>query len=230
MTDDQRLAELFRHEADTFPIGPAPVDDVVRRGRVARRRRTAVAIGAITTVVALAAVGMTDLARTPSTPPSSRVTTTPRPAPSPAHQGPRPVSPYEAVDIGHGHRMALLPLGRQNFVVGTGDIGAAIEAAEKALGDNLRPDSLSSGISIDGRTPLYFGAFRTDMVPSRIELLFDSGQRQTATALTLPGDPGWGTYYAFADASTVGTDYTVRAYGQGDEVLLEQRFQDVAGP
>ncbi|MFD7438234.1 hypothetical protein [Streptomyces sp. NPDC059861] len=230
MTDDQRLGELLRNEADTFPTSPAPVDHVVRRGRVARRRRTVVATGAVTAVVALTAVGLTDLARTRPTPPTSTATATPRPAPSPEHRGPRTVSPYTPVDIGHGHRMALLPEGRQNFVVSNGDISAAIEQARDSIGDSLGPDSLSSGLEVGDGPPLYFGAFRARTPPTWIELVFDSGLRRTAPALTLPGDTGWGTYYAFTDASTVDTDYTVRVYGKDGEVLLAQRFEEVAGP
>ncbi|MGW1542187.1 hypothetical protein ACWCPM_18460 [Streptomyces sp. NPDC002309] len=230
MTDDLRLGELLREEADRYPTGPAPVDHVVRRGRVARRRRTVVAAGAVTAVVALAAVGLTDLAETRPAPPAATVTTTPRPAPSPQHQGLRTVSPYTPVDIGHGRRMALLPEGRQNYVLGDGDIGAAIEQAKDSVGDSLRPDSLSSGCSLEAGRLLYFGAFRARTPPSRIELVFDSGLHRTATALALPGNPGWGTYYAFTDASTVDTDYTVRAYGEDGEMLLEQRFEEVIGP
>ena len=229
MTDDLRLGELLRHEADRFPTGPAPVDEVLRRGRVARRRRTAVAAGVITAVIGLVAtLGLTDLARTATTSPPS--TALPSPAPSREHQGPRAVSPYEAVGIGHGHRMALLPDGRQNYVVGTGDIGAAVERAKESLGDNIPPDTFSSGRSVDGQNILYFGAFSAKSLPSTIQLRFDSGRRETARVLTLPGYPQWGTYYVFCDASTADSDYTITAYAQDGEVLLEQRFADVAAP
>ncbi|MGX1274346.1 hypothetical protein [Streptomyces phaeoluteigriseus] len=237
MTDDLRLGELLRHEADRFPTGPAPVDAVLRAGRVARRRRTAVAAGVVTAVIGLVAtLGLTGLtgvtgpataSRSATSPPSTGV---PGPVPSGDGRGPRIVSPYEAVDIGHGHRMALLPDGRQNYVVGTGDIGAAVERAKKSLGDNIRPDSASSGRSADGQDVLFFGAFRAETLPSRIELRFDSGQRRTATVLTLPGRPRWGTYYVFCDASTADTGYTLTAYTEDGEVLLEQRFADVASP
>ncbi|MEV5488483.1 hypothetical protein AB0L47_10795 [Streptomyces bobili] len=43
-----------------------------------------------------------------------------------------------------------LPDGRQNHVVGAGDITAAVERANESLGDNIRPDSFSSGTSVDG--------------------------------------------------------------------------------
>ncbi|MFD5266253.1 hypothetical protein [Streptomyces sp. NPDC058335] len=234
MTDDLRLGDLLRHEADGFPTGPAPVDEVLRRGRVARRRRTALAAGVITAVIGLVAtLGLTDLARTSATSPpatSPPSTALPGPVPSSEHQGPRTVSPYEAVGIGHGHRTALLPDGRQNYVVGTGDIGAAVERAKESLGDNIRPDSFSSGRSADGENILYFGAFRARTLPSRIQLRFDDGRGESATVLTLPGYPQWGTYYVFCDASTADTDYTITAYTQDGEVLLEQHFTDVAAP
>ncbi|OQD53078.1 hypothetical protein BM536_034345 [Streptomyces phaeoluteigriseus] len=234
MTDDLRLGELLRHEADTFPTGPAPVDEVLRRGRFARRRRTALAAGVVTAVIGLVAtLGLTDLARRatpspPATPPPS--TAPPSPVPSTKDEGARTVSPYEAVDIGHGHRMALLPDGRQNYVVGTGDISAAVERAKKALGDNIRPDSLSSGRSVDGQHILYFGAFRAKTLPSRIQLRLDSGRRWAATVLTLPGHPQWGAYYVFRDASTADTGYTITAYTRDGAVLLEQHFGGPAAP
>ncbi|MET9505567.1 hypothetical protein ABZY42_28240 [Streptomyces sp. NPDC006622] len=234
MTDDARLGELLRREADTFPTSSAPVDAVLRRGRSARRRRTAAAVGAVVAVTAwAAAVGLTDLARpAPTTPPATAPvsTTPPGPVPSAEHPGPRTVSPYEVVGIGHGHSMALLPDGRQNFVVGAGDIAAAVERAKGSLGDNILPETLSSGRSGTGENVLYFGAFRAKTVPSRIELRFDSGRRHTAEALTLPGHPGWGTYYVFCDASTADTGYTVTASTQDGEVLIGQHFDGTASP
>lgn len=234
MTDDLRLGGLLRHEADTFPTGPAPVDEVLRRGRAARRRRTAtLAVGVITAVTAAAAVlGPTGPARTATTTPPATAppsTGSPRPVPSAAHRGPWTVAPYEAVDIGRGHRMALLPDGRENYVVGTGDISAAVERAKESHGDNIRPDSLSSDRSVDGSDVLYSGAFRTTTLPSRIELRFDSGRRHTATVLTLRGRPQWGAYAVFGDASTADTGYTVTAYARDGSVLLEQHF-DAGAP
>ncbi|MGV9559064.1 hypothetical protein [Streptomyces sp. NPDC003522] len=234
MTDDLRLGALLRQEADAFPTGPAPVDEVLRAGHVARRRRTAavaaVAVGAVTATVVV--LGLTGPARTatglpPATAPPA--TGSPRPVPSAAPQGPRTVAPYEAVDIGHGHRMALLPDGRQNYVVGTGDISAQVERAKSVVGDNLRPDSLSSGSSVEGADVLYSGAFRAGTPPSAIELRLDSGRRHTATVLTLRGRPQWGAYAVLGDASTADTGYTVTAYARDGGVLIQQHF-DAAAP
>ncbi|MFI8307578.1 hypothetical protein ACIF80_30020 [Streptomyces sp. NPDC085927] len=226
MTHDKRLGELLRDEADAFPVGPAPVDDVLCRGRRrARRRRTAAAAGAITTVTALLAFGAAHLTPTVTPAPAPPATAPPHPtAPEKSWRPPRTVNPYEPVPIGHGLSTALLPDGRQNFVVGAGDIGESVEQAQKHLGDSIRPDSFSSGTYAVGDHVLFHGAFRTDIPPAGIDIAPDSGPRRTATVLSLPGDPGWGTYYAFGDTSTADTGFTVTAYAEDGGVLFEQRF------
>jgi hypothetical protein len=67
--DDMRLAQALHRAADAFPPSPAPVDEVVRRGRVLnRRRRTltggvgAAALLAATTLGVLTGVGTDDAA------------------------------------------------------------------------------------------------------------------------------------------------------------------------
>ncbi|GAB2470467.1 hypothetical protein [Streptomyces incanus] len=137
--------------------------------------------------------------------------------------GPRVVRPYRPVEIGRGAKMGLLPEGRQNSVVGPGDIGESVEQARKHSGDNIRPDSLSSGTYVDEDHVLFHGAFRADTPPAGIDIVLDSGPRHTATMLSLPGDPGWGTYHAFGDASTADTGFTVMAYAEDGGVLFEQR-------
>ncbi|MHC3449926.1 MULTISPECIES: hypothetical protein [Streptomyces] len=234
MTHDKRLGELLREEADAFPVGPAPVDDVLHRGRRgARRRRRATAAGAVTTVTALLAFGAAHL--TPAVTSAPAVTPAPAPpatavphptAPEESWPPPRTVDPYEPVPIGHGLSAALLPDGRQNHVVGPGDIGASVEQAREHLGDGIRPDTFSSGTyAAEDDHVLFYGAFRTDTPPAGIGIALDSGPRHTAMVLNLPGDPGWGTYHAFGDTSAAAdTGFTVTAYAEDGGVLFEQRF------
>ncbi|MFI6286478.1 hypothetical protein ACIBCM_17260 [Streptomyces sp. NPDC051018] len=50
---EEELARALRREADIYPVGPAPVDEVVRRGRSGRRRRITGAGGAVVATAAL---------------------------------------------------------------------------------------------------------------------------------------------------------------------------------
>ncbi|CAM5227463.1 hypothetical protein SHIRM173S_09919 [Streptomyces hirsutus] len=136
--------------------------------------------------------------------------------------GPRVVRPYQPVEIGQGARMGLLPEGRQNYVVAWENYAESVERAKGYAGDSIRPDSLSGGLHTEGDDALYTGAFRTETVPARITLRIDGGAEAEAGMLSLPGDPGWGTYYAFGDASAAGTGVTVGDAEDGG-VLFEQR-------
>ncbi|ALC23116.1 hypothetical protein ACH46N_10325 [Streptomyces pristinaespiralis] len=224
---DMRLGDALRREADAVPVGPAPVDGVLRRGRAARRRRTAAMAGGVTALVAVLAVvplsGELTRRHTPS-PPATAPPVTALPT------AVRTVGPYEPEPIGRGHSMALLPDGAQNYVVGAGDIAESVDAARGYTGDNIGPESLSGGRIHDGELLLHHGAFRTRLLPARIEVRTDSGARSPASALRLPGEPGWGAYYAFGDASTADEGWTVTAYGADGGVLAERYFGAVSGP
>lgn len=160
----------------------------------------------------------------------------PHPAPPPVTAPPvtstpsgiRTAQPYVPVAIGHGIGMALLPDGRQNYVVGPGDLTGAIDDARSYAGDNIRLGSLSSGRDIDTEHVLYRGAFRTQAVPSRIEVRLDSGERFAASMLR--SDPGWGTYNAFGDPAGRTEGWTVTAYAADGGVLVEQHFGNTAAP
>ncbi|MEW2635563.1 hypothetical protein AB0903_28990 [Streptomyces sp. NPDC048389] len=228
--DDMRLRDALRREADTVPHGFAPVEAVLRRGRTARRRRTAALAGTATAVAALLTLGTLggpSSAQDPA-PPASAAPDTAPPAPAPLPEV-RVVRPYEPVPIGHGFSMALLPEGRQNFVVGTGDIGASVEQSRQYVGDSIRPNSLSSGLSSGDGPPLLCGAFRSDTVPARVEVRLDSGERLAAAALRLPGAGDWGAYYAFGDAGHDVGGWTVTAYAGDGSVLVEQHFEGMGG-
>jgi hypothetical protein len=116
--------------------------------------------------------------------------------------------------------MALLPEGRQNYVVAWTDVREAVEQAREMVGDDIRPESLSGGIAVDGADVLYTGAWRTSTPPARITVRTPDGAERDAGVLSLPGRPGWGTYYLDAAGSGApqGT-VTVTAYGPDGEVL-----------
>lgn len=225
--DDVRpLRDALRGEADTVSGGPAPVEAVLRRGRAARRRRTGALAGAAAAAAALLAlVPLTGREITPApAPPATAPPVTPRPEPV------RTVAPYEPVAIGHGHSMALLPDGRQNHVTGRGDIRDAVATARGLSGDNIAPGSLSGGRDTDGGRPVLFsGAFRTDEVPAGVEVRLDSGERLRAGMLRLPGDPDWGTYYAFGTPAAGQQGWTVTAFAADGRLLVETRFDAAPG-
>lgn len=140
--------------------------------------------------------------------------------------GPRVVRPYEPVAIGQGAWMGLLPQGRQNYVVAWDDFAESVAQAKQYVGDSIRPNSLSGGLSIDGEDALFTGAFRTDAVPARITVRVDGGPEQDAGVLVLAGDPGWGTYYLDAAGAGAPKDITeVTAYGADGAVLATLSFK-----
>ncbi|MFD5316800.1 hypothetical protein [Streptomyces sp. NPDC127098] len=137
------------------------------------------------------------------------------------------VAPYEAVEIDDQHLMALLPEGRQNYVVSHPDyFTESLEQARQQVGAGIRPDSISVGTQrVDGETILVHGAWRLDERPSEIVIVPEGveGWGYVAQPVTLEGDPGWGAYYASAD--TFGGDlpesFTVVAYDQDHEPFDE---------
>ncbi|MFD7438232.1 hypothetical protein [Streptomyces sp. NPDC059861] len=139
--------------------------------------------------------------------------------------GPRVVRPYQPVEIGQGAKMGLLPEGKQNYVVAWNDFEEAVQQAKSLVGDDIRPNSLSGGMGVDGDDVLFTGAFRTDEVPARITLCLGTGAEVEAGMLRLPGRPGWGTYYH--DAAGAGRPQgavTVTAYGADGSVLADLTY------
>ena len=143
-----------------------------------------------------------------------------------AAAGPRVVRPYEPVEIGQGAKMGLLPEGRQNYVVAWDDYEEAVEQAKSLAGDSIRPNSISGGMGVDGDDVLFTGAFRTGTVPTRITLRIGTGAEVEAGMLTLPGTPGWGTYYY--DAAGAGRPQEtveVTAYDADGSVLADLEYE-----
>ncbi|ARQ71040.1 hypothetical protein [Streptomyces marincola] len=197
-----RFVEELRRAAESVEAGPAPVDEVIRRGRALRARRRAVVTGAGTAGV-LAAVLAAGLAWTQTgaesggTAPPAATREAPSPGGADDGGGPVEVRPYERLAINDRFVVGLLPEGEQNYVVSSpASFDENIEAAKRYSGDNIRPNSLSGGIhGQDGEAELITGAWRLDGTPSRIEIRpegQDAGH--PATIITPAGDPGWGVY------------------------------------
>lgn len=142
-----------------------------------------------------------------------------------AAAGPRVVRPYEPVEIGQGAKMGLLPEGKQNYVVAWNDYEAAVEQARSLVGDDIRPDSISGGMGVDGDDVLFTGAFRTDTVPARVTLRIGTGAEVDAGMLMLPGRPGWGTYhYDAAGTGRPRETVEVTAYAPDGSVLARLAY------
>ncbi|MDH6229334.1 hypothetical protein [Streptomyces sp. MJP52] len=228
--DDMRLAQALHRAADAFPVSPAPVDEVVRRGRVLSRRRRSLAGGAgaaaLLAAMTLGALigGGTGDGVAPA-PPATAVPG-PHPTGSPPQQGARTVRAYEQVPIGHGLRMALLPEGRQNYVVGRGDLTPSIELARAhAGGDSLNIGGISAGTTTVEQGVVYTGAFRTSTAPARVVVQVSNGTPHEAQLLVLRGDPGWGTYHAFLDGVPQDSTITVTALAPDGQVLARLRAE-----
>ncbi|WP_151770827.1 hypothetical protein [Streptomyces abyssomicinicus] len=228
--DDRRLAQALHRAADAFPMSPAPVDAVMRRGRVLSRRRRARAGGAwaaalvaATTLGALTGQGTHD--GTAPVPPATAMPSPP-PTSSPPQQGAQRVRAYEQVPIGHGLRMALLPEGRQSYVVGQGDLTRPIELARAhAGGDSLNLGGISSGTSTVAQGVVCTGAFRTRTPPARLVIQVGNGTPHEAQLLVLQGDPGWGAYHAFLDGVPQDATLTVTALAPDGHVLARLRTE-----
>ncbi|WP_328860614.1 hypothetical protein [Streptomyces sp. NBC_00306] len=221
MNDDLRLGDALRREADAHAVGPAPVDAVLRRGRAARTRRRAAVAGAATVTAALAVLAYAGVDGTHVSPSPAPPATAPAPSASTGRPGVRTLQPYEVAGIGHGQKMVLLPEGEQNYVVQDGDIQQAVAAARQLPGDNIRPDSVSGGLS--SGEGLVHGAFRTDSPPARIVIRV-ADKEYEAGVLSLRGEPDWGTYYAFPGPEVMQKGYTVTVYAADGSVLVQDRF------
>ncbi|MGW4030517.1 hypothetical protein ACWEFL_14550 [Streptomyces sp. NPDC004838] len=230
---DEGLSRALRREADLYPVGRVPVEEVVRRGRAARRRRTVAGSGVTVVLAALVClVAYVSYFTAPGpdgeAPPASPTTAVPRPVPSvsPEPGSTRIVESYEVVDIGGGVRIALLPEGRQNFVYGEGDLLADIdEARRRGGGDSIRPESLSAGSGSEWE--LVVGAFRTRTAPAVIVVRTADGKEHRAGILRLRGDSGWGVYHAFVGDGW--KDFSVTAYAADGRVLVSGDFPAVEG-
>ncbi|MEE1928613.1 hypothetical protein V1J52_10475 [Streptomyces sp. TRM 70351] len=205
------LAAALRREAQDARTGPAPVEEVVRAGR-ARRRRNRAAAG-VTAVAVLAAPLLVSAWPTPG----EQVRAVPAaPSPTPSASGARlhTVAPYEPVAVAPDLRLGLLPEGRQNYVLVSADaFAASLDASRSAhMGDSIRPRSISGGYAADSGAVLWLsGVWRLPEPPARV-VVTAAGRDHPAALHTLPGDPGWGTYFLDARALPRFTSYTVTAY------------------
>ncbi|MFF8955900.1 hypothetical protein [Streptomyces sp. NPDC014894] len=213
---EAELRAMLRREADSAPADRVPVQAVLRKGREARRRRsearTGLAMAAgVMAVVAVAVFGNGGPAgdALPADRPQSGVSLTAR-----------KVEPYQAIPIGRGVRLALVPDGEHFYVVNKdeGDITEQIAKSRAKTGGMLEADSVHCSYSPDAG--LVSGVFRTTDEAARIEVWAKDRKRVfAADTVRLKDDTSWGVFYAFVPKSSVSFDYGVVAYGEDGSVL-----------
>ncbi|TDC26492.1 hypothetical protein E1265_04190 [Streptomyces sp. 8K308] len=231
------LVEELRRAAEAAAAVPAPVEEMIRRGRALRFRRRVAAAGAGTAGV-LAAVLAAGLVWLPTDAGSGGPDGTAPPAATRdaafphGDDGVAPVEvrPYERIVINDDVVMGLLPEGDQNYVVSSPEyFDEDIEAAKHYPGNNINPDSISAGYREDaGAVLLVEGAWRLDGTPSRI-VVAPEGQGVTypATVVTLAGESGWGVYYLdVSHHPDFALDFRVIAYDANGEVIAETSVTD----
>ncbi|SOD65787.1 hypothetical protein SAMN06297387_12349 [Streptomyces zhaozhouensis] len=135
------------------------------------------------------------------------------------------VAPYEAVEINAENVMGLLPEGKQNYVVSDpAAFDEAVESARELVGDDIRPNSISAGVSsVDGQVELITGAWRLDEGVPHIEIVAEGADfGYYAQPVALEDVDGWGTYYFDPVAAGVeGDAFTITASDADGDVIDE---------
>jgi hypothetical protein len=203
---EREFADAFRDRfgraADTLVVGPPPVADVMRRGRLRRRTRLAVTATAVAAALVVPA-----LALTPDR--SSTVT-----AASPANgHGPDVlvVAAGEPVDLGDGVTLTLDP------------DGYTVHGAD---GSSVRSYGFRSSPPEDGLTLEYtpygviHGTWVSDADPAALTVAHDDETAGTVSLVRL-ADTEWSVYWYRLDHGDVTDPITVTAYGADGEVLAQ---------
>ncbi|MFG3495602.1 hypothetical protein [Streptomyces sp. NPDC047928] len=218
----RRLRTVFADTALDITPGPVPLAAVERAGRARRRRRrtglTACCAVLVTSLTFTAHHVLTP-ARGPSavTPasPTASAPPSPRPSKPPVPAPPRIVSPGERVDAAPGVRVWLTEAGKH---WSGPDGGENFRSAVDGNLDTARPgashQSEGDGENAAFHSGVYYG---TGGRPVRVVLTDSGGTATTASLIELPGEPGWGVWYA----TTGPGEHTVTLYDAAGAVLFE---------
>ncbi|MEU8980284.1 hypothetical protein ACFVXW_32265 [Streptomyces sp. NPDC058251] len=234
----ERLREVFAEAAYDVTPSAVPLAAIEREGRRRGRRRTTAVLGAAcgALLVPLAVVVLRDGAPAAPSEPSDRVkppaastgTASPSPSPSPSGRV-RVVTPGERVQVAPGTKIWLAEDGKHWLEPG------APEAQFRSVTDgNLDLSAPGVGLQESGQqdgTSFLSGIFHGPGKPARVEVRTRAGNLN-GTALTLPGNPGWGVWYALvkvphsAAPGTTSTSVTrkVTVYDAAGGVLASQEF------
>ncbi|MGW1997960.1 hypothetical protein [Embleya sp. NPDC001921] len=190
--DHDVLRAMLGESAARAPVGAAPVEATMRRGRALRTRRRAA--GLATTVVALGVLGLGLGGVLDSSPSTHRSAVAPeptrRPLPPPTVQ-PLVVAPDQRVDTGFRHGMWLTSNG-YHFVSNTEPTGN--QYGEAVFDPRSHPDDVDLRVFRGPASTLYTGAYRGAAPVGRVFVTVN-GRTLEAQTLTLAGEPGWFAYY-----------------------------------
>ncbi|MFI6108346.1 hypothetical protein [Streptomyces sp. NPDC051310] len=230
----RRLRGAFADAADGITPGPVPLAAVVRAGRARVRRRAAgLAVCCGLLVASLALVLHPLLAPegegsvvTPASPTASPSPAPSRPrTPSTSPAPPRVVAAGERVKAAPGVELWLTPEGKH---WSTGDGG---ENFRSVVDGNL--DMAQPGLShqTEGSTDGLFhsGVYYGTRAAGRVVLTDAAGRTTTADLVKLPGEPGWGAWYATTPAAA-GTGHGVTLYDRHGKALADLPGIDSPGP
>ncbi|MFJ7129714.1 hypothetical protein [Streptomyces sp. NPDC098101] len=223
--DEDRVRGLLARAALGVAPGPVPLA-AVRRAGLARRRRRAAGLSALsvlgTAATVAAVVVLTPVRPAPSVPGpgpgpdriAAPPSTFPPPAPDPApsSSSPRPpdpdpplppdptpvrvVAPGERVDAGRGYTVWLTEEGKH------WSDPDGFENFRSVVDGNI--DLSDAGVSHQSEGSaagaFHSGLYHGTRTVGRVELTDAGGRTILATLLELPGRPGWGVWYAHTGA------------------------------
>jgi hypothetical protein len=187
MNQDEDLAAALQQAVAGLPVGPAPVDTVVRLGRKMRRRRQATLSMALAAVVLIPASAVAALSlgsfgsSTPTVPAASAATSTQV----------QVVGPGEKVALGRDNTMWLT--GQGMFLVTPKSSGTTKEQVMNAA--EVPSGKIFANASGDASGTLYAGIYRGPGKAARITAAIGSRTLNTQV-VTLAGSPGWAAFYA----------------------------------
>ncbi|WTW92737.1 hypothetical protein OG216_04790 [Streptomycetaceae bacterium NBC_01309] len=227
-TDEEILREAM-HEAGAEPASsragdeavPAPVAEVLRRGRAARVRRRRFATAGVAAVLAggIAAGSLLvdrlagDGAAPPAAPPPS--SSVPAPVLAPA----RVVTAGERFDVGYGYTFRM---GDDRAVIMRGGEGMVVDLSKPRNENRVYAQE-----RFDGQLLLVGGMYigPEPLAGVRVDL---DGRVLDALVVTLPGTPGWSYFYVPPVELPGGYNYAefvhIWAYGPDGRVVIEKRY------
>lgn len=213
--DHDELRAMFGESAARAPMGAAPIEATMRRGRALRTRRRAAGLAA--TVAALGVLGLGLGGVLDSSPSAHRSAVAPEqtrpPLPPPAVQ-PLVVAADQRVDTGFRHSTWLTSDG-YHFVSAAAPTGS--QYGEAVLDPRSHPDDADLRVFRGPDSTLYTGAYRGAAPVGRVFVTVN-GRTLEARTLTLAGKPGWFAYYLEVPAAEARFSTTGPATPDGADV------------
>ncbi|MET7298694.1 hypothetical protein [Embleya sp. NPDC005575] len=186
------LRAMLGESAARTPVGAAPVEATMRRGRALHKRRRAAGLAATVVALGVLGLGLGDVFDSSPSAHQSAVAPeqTRRPLPPPTVQ-PLVVAAEQRVDTGFRHSTWLTSNG-YHFVSNAAPAGA--QYAEAVLEPRSHPDGVDLRVFRGPVSTLYTGAYRGVAPVGRVFVTVN-GRTLEARTLTLAGKPGWFAYY-----------------------------------